>query len=318
MKLSILIPVYNVEKYLRKCLDSVTCCQGKGNEVEIIIIDDGSTDNSIDIIKEYDVKYVSRVNKGLVYTRKELFKMATGDYCFCVDSDDYLCPNAIQRIFELIEQADFPDILFIDECNDYNGNLKYSHNSSNSLEKKNIEDVRTAFSLSKINNNLWNKVFKRELISDIEFIEEEKCVFAAEDLLFTSMIMNKAKTVVYANEVLYVYRRGLHRKTDITRIMSMYKSISYVYNYLKCNYIYYNDNRENWLGRYLIAVESMFKMMAHIYDKKEKQIYKDFLKEIKNSSLFVEAKGCRKSFIIWAIRNGFGFGVLKLTQLLIK
>lgn len=313
MKLSILIPVYNVDKYLRQCLDSVT--YEKRNDVEILVIDDGSTDNSLNIIKEYDVIYKTRENMGLVYTRKELFSLATGDYILCVDSDDYLLGNSIERIFELLRKSSYPDVLFINECNDYNGTLKYSHDSKGKLIKRDIIDVRLDFSNAKFNNNLWNKVFKRELVLDVKPQEDEKFVFSAEDLMFTSLILNKAKTVVFSDEILYVYRRGISRKMDAVSIAKSYKSIKYVYNFIRHNYLYFNDNIKNWMNRYMKAIEMIYKNLCLTYDSNYINLYKETLEDIIDSQMFIDGKDYRKSFIIWIIRRRLGLPFLKLAHL---
>ena len=86
-KFSIIIPVYNVEKYLKKCLDSVFNQTYK--DYEVIVVNDGTKDNSMDIVKDYDVKVINQKNQGLSAARNAGVKKATGEYLIFLDSDDY-------------------------------------------------------------------------------------------------------------------------------------------------------------------------------------------------------------------------------------
>ena len=99
--LSIIIPICNSEKTIKKCIDSIICQNNE--DLEIIIVDDGSTDNSIDIIKKYQVlhsniKYYYKSHTGVADTRNYGIKKANGDYIFFVDSDDYIDENLIKQL----------------------------------------------------------------------------------------------------------------------------------------------------------------------------------------------------------------------------
>lgn len=312
MKLSILIPVYNAGKYLKHCLDSIFS-NINTEKIEVVLIDDGSTDNSLDIIKNYchSIKFSSRVNKGVLYTRKELIHLATGEYVFYVDADDYIVNGGIDRVFELLQQSNYPDILFIDAYSDYNGVLKYDKYNSK-LEKKLMQDIRTDFSLYKVNNALWGKIFKRELLADIVFDGKESEIFTGEDLLLTSFIMNKAKTGAYANEAIYVYRKDISNSITSFFRLDGFKSIDAVYSNIANNYIYFYDNKKNWLVRYLNVTERIFKDAIKKYTKKQSSEFKNLLDEIRKAPLFIEAKSCKNSFILWCIRRGFGLSLLRL------
>ena len=87
-KFSIVIPVYNVEKYIKKCLDSVANQSFK--DYEVIVVNDGTKDNSMDIVKEYDFKVVNQKNMGLSEARNTGVKSSTGEYIIFLDSDDYI------------------------------------------------------------------------------------------------------------------------------------------------------------------------------------------------------------------------------------
>ena len=90
-KFSIIIPVYNVENYIKKCLDSVFAQTEK--DYEVIVVNDGTKDNSMDIVKNYDVKIVNQKNQGLSEARNTGLKNAKGEYILFLDSDDYIEKN---------------------------------------------------------------------------------------------------------------------------------------------------------------------------------------------------------------------------------
>lgn len=106
-KFSIIIPVYNVEKYIKKCLDSVFSQSYK--DYEVIIINDGSTDKSMDIAKEYNVKIINQKNKGQSAARNNGIKHATGDYLIFLDSDDYWEKDLLKELNKSLKNK--PDVI---------------------------------------------------------------------------------------------------------------------------------------------------------------------------------------------------------------
>ena len=112
---SIIIPVYNVEKYLEECLDSILKQTYKN--IEVICVNDGSTDNSLNILEKYAVKdnrfiVLNQSNHGLSYSRNKGLKQARGKYIYYLDSDDYILPNTIKTLAENIEERDLEVLLF--------------------------------------------------------------------------------------------------------------------------------------------------------------------------------------------------------------
>ena len=111
MKLSILIPVYNAERFIERCLNSLIIQDLDKNEYEIIIINDGSTDNSLEIVENYskehaNVVFYSHENQGVVATRNKLLKHAKGTYIYFLDADDYLAHNSFGVILEFALKND--------------------------------------------------------------------------------------------------------------------------------------------------------------------------------------------------------------------
>ena len=178
-KVSIIIPVYNVEPYLDQCLESVIKQTYKN--LEIIIINDGSTDNSVSIIKKYQ-KIDQRIifinnykNEGLGVTRNIGIRISTGEYLYCVDSDDWLELNAIELLVKRIEETDADFVICEARCFDCSKD-KFANNSyfTNICYKDKSNDV---ISWSDIKKSIFTKY-----ASFFKFYK--KAFFVKNDLFF--------------------------------------------------------------------------------------------------------------------------------------
>lgn len=201
MKISIIIPVYNAEKTLNKCLDSIINQTYKN--LEIIIINDASIDSSLDIIKKYEkenkniILINNKENKGIGYSRNNGIKKASGDYISFIDSDDYIENNMYEIITKNINKSK-PDLLIFN----YNRIIKnkvfdneYIFNNKITTFKESPEIIYN------INLSPWNKIYKKELIKDVLFPEDLKY----EDALFVVKSYNKAKNISIIDNKLYNY-----------------------------------------------------------------------------------------------------------------
>lgn len=120
MKLSIIIPAYNVGHYIERCLDSIFCQAAPEDSFEAIVINDGSTDGTPLILESYkerysNITYITRENRGLSATRNEGLKLAKGDYVWFIDSDDAVSPNSISKIISFFERYPNADLLIFDD-----------------------------------------------------------------------------------------------------------------------------------------------------------------------------------------------------------
>lgn len=221
MKISIIIPVYNSEKYIKKLLKSILT-QSYLN-YEIILVNDGSTDQSYEIIKEYEKKYncvrvYSHKNCGPGLTRKEGFLKATGDLIFFVDSDDELYDNKvlekINNIFKdksidllMFEAKQIPDDMKKHKVI-YKGDLKRGKHYVQELDDCIVE------------GSLCLKVFKKEKFDEKFFINS----YNYEDVYTTYMYLNNCKMFYYLDEPLYIINRheennSLTKNIDINKII---------------------------------------------------------------------------------------------------
>lgn len=200
-KVSVIVPVYNVEKYLRKCLNSLVNQTMKN--IEIIIVNDGSPDNSEEIIREYKKKYpekikvLNQVNQGLSGARNNGLQLATAKYIMFVDSDDYLCEDAVEKVYNKIitEEADF--LVFGNNVVDESDNILSTTFPCENKYESTVEKIIFG------NMCAWNKIYKKS------FIENNKINFRVnvwyEDLDYSFKTFVKANKIAFLEENLYNY-----------------------------------------------------------------------------------------------------------------
>ena len=195
MKVSIIVPVYNAEKYLHQCLDSLV---GQTlDEYEIILIDDGSKDSSAAIMEEYKSRYPQRIqtlhveNGGQGRARNIGMRLAKGEYLGFVDSDDWVDPSMFQTLYHsaVTEKADMV-VCDAVECHE-DGSTVY-------LPMSAFTDP------VKITTAVWNKLFRKNAIGDISFPEG----LWYEDLAFVMPLVLQTKQVARVPQGLYYYRCG--------------------------------------------------------------------------------------------------------------
>ena len=190
MKVSIIIPVYNAEKTIKKCINSILNQTYKN--IEVIAVNDGSKDDSLSIlnkIKDKRLKIISQENKGPSTARNNGLLNSTGEYIMFIDSDDYLDINAIEYMYKNLKYDYLIGILHKDVIN---GNVKII----------NYKEIYTSddFIINILKNNvlgvIWGFIFKKDLINNLKFDEN---TFFLEDTLFLMNYLNKIKYVQFLN-----------------------------------------------------------------------------------------------------------------------
>lgn len=208
--ISVIIPVYNVADYLKICIDSVL--KQSYNNLEIILVDDGSTDISGNICDDYALKdnrivVIHKENGGLSDARNAGMQIATGEYIAFVDSDDFIHKDMYRTLKELLEQydADLAIANWVGFTNGQEDKIK-DRRTGKILTLKNQELLQFLIhgkSSYKISYSVWDRLYKRELIQDFCF-PKGKCY---EDVLWSAQIFHKAVKGVYIDKSLYYYRR---------------------------------------------------------------------------------------------------------------
>lgn len=195
---SILIPVYNTSPYLKDCLDSII---GQTfQDIEIIIWDDGSTDNSLEICKEYgnrftNIEIYSGKNQGVAATRNNLLAKAKGEYVLFVDSDDWIEPEMVEFLVTTAKNTD-ADITI---CERYN--TRHLPLTEESWDR--IKAIREFLIHKRINGALWNKLIRTDLVKDVRF---DPIVYYGEDAQFMWEILQHVTKIIVTNKPLYHYR----------------------------------------------------------------------------------------------------------------
>lgn len=215
MLFSFLVPVYNTSKYLDQCMKSLLC--QKGADFEIVLIDDGSTDNSGEICDRYAndyphiVRVVHKENEGLLLTRRRGFKEAKGDWFICVDSDDYVSEDLLINVTKAINEFS-PDMVMY--------NFQYFNDSGETSKSRLDIDDKSVYVGEKKHkiykrrlltddvNSLCCKALKREIV-DID-ADYHDCGIRnmCEDAVQVLPLFRNAQKIVYLNAPLYCYRKG--------------------------------------------------------------------------------------------------------------
>ena len=204
-KLSIVIPIYNVAEYLRQCLDSVYL-QVKDN-YEVILVDDGSTDNSGAICDEYRLKYpqtivIHKENGGLSDARNAGIKVTTGEFIYFIDSDDWLAPNAISTLLDFALENSC-EVVQGGFYYAYNGYLLYDNSKKTPLVLNREQSMKELIKNDYIKNFAWGKIYKTEIVKRYLF---QKGKFF-EDSYWQHHIVNEIRNYGVVPTPLYYYRQ---------------------------------------------------------------------------------------------------------------
>ncbi len=295
-KVSIIVPVYNTEKYLKKCLDSLVKQTLK--DIEILVINDGSKDNSKDIINSYAKKYKNirafdKTNGGLSDARNYGIKKATGNYIAFIDSDDYVTTDMYEKMYKKAISKDF-DMVVCDLNLVYENSEKKDRISSNvKNDTNNVKEVmRTIYPVA------WNKIFKKELFDlGIEF---KKGIWF-EDVEFLYRILPYIKSIGVVKEPFnqYLQREGSISKSTDNKLYNYIDNWNGIVKFYKEKKLYnkfYKELEYSYV-RYLYAT---FIKQASNFEKKEfnnavdeaiKNVKKEFPKYRRNKYFYVSLKG---------------------------
>lgn len=205
-KISIIVPVYNVEIYLKKCILSIIDPQVSTEDYELIVINDGSTDNSRNILSELQIEYpfiqiIDKENGGLSSARNAGLKQASGEYIFFIDSDDWIAEDSLSFLINWLKKYK-ADIYLFGICEVTENKNKKS--ITGSLSPNNIiysiEDYLTIYTLR---SSAWQGLFARKLFTKHNLTFKEG--FISEDDDFTVRIFSTAQNIICNNKIIYYY-----------------------------------------------------------------------------------------------------------------
>ena len=207
--ISVIIPIYNVEKYLKKCIESIINQTYKN--LEIILVDDGSTDNSPTICDEYKkkdkrIKVIHKKNGGLSDARNKGIDIATGDFISFVDSDDYIDLNMYEKLVN--EFNSDVDIVVFGRYVEFPNKTLVTCPSDCIMNKENA--LISLASFKGFDMAAWDKIYKKSIISDLRFPFGKK----NEDYFFTYKVFDKVKAIKTISQPFYHY---VQRPDSISR-----------------------------------------------------------------------------------------------------
>lgn len=298
---SIIVPIYKVEKYLKECIESVI--NQKFNDYELVLVDDGSPDNSGKICDEYKNKYpnitaIHKKNGGLSDARNCGLEYAKGKYIIFLDGDDTLYDDCLKKIACILDKEEI-DLLSCD-FNIYGNEQK----NINPIVKK-VGLINEYFDFSQeIPWAAWRNVYNKRIIDkyDIKFI---KGLIGAEDCEFFIKFFDKAIEKKYTNINIVNYR--INREDSITNNISYNAIIGQLETFSKYFYQYYEDDNKEIYGLFSKKYLNTITTIYNIHEKEQiKEIY-DNIK--KNRMIFKYAKGFKYDIakFLWMIM-GYKYG----------
>lgn len=221
MKFSFIVSAYNIENYIDKCIQSIL--SQSINDYEIIVIDDGSTDSTSEILKSFsgrnNIKIITQKNGGLGSTRNVGLKFATGEYIIFIDGDDWIESNYLEVVSNVLNNNNNPDIIRIGYFIDFDDRSIIS----NPVVEKDPSKIKKLVLNDQLSSQSWLNVAKKELYDNISFPTT-----LYEDLPVTFKIYFKASTIIIENTPIYHY---IQRSTSISNSFSVKKPIGLLYGF---------------------------------------------------------------------------------------
>ena len=279
-KVSIVVPIYKVEKYLRRCVDSII--NQTYRNLEIILVDDGSPDKCGQIIDEYkekDSRIISlhKKNGGLSDARNYGMKYVTGEYIFFLDSDDYIKSETIETLINLSlkYQADIVQGGFYYKYENYLlYDDRYYKEDSDPIILDNKELMYELIVNERVKNFAWGKLYKTDLIKDLLF--EKGVLF--EDVFWAHNVMSRVKKYVICHKPLtyYVQREDSIVANYSVRNLDIIKGMKVRHKFIEENYSEFINES------YTLLLKTMFMHYNLLMKNKSKDSDKKYRKEMKD------------------------------------
>lgn len=288
-QISVVVPVYNTEKYLPTCLDSLV--NQNFNDIEIICVNDGSTDKSLEILSEYAkkdnrVRIINQENQGVSEARNTGIREAKAKYISFVDSDDYVDPKIYEKGYKLISSNDADVYLMREErfSNDAELIKENPYNPSRTFVYgdgvKTIDFPNKTYGIKW--GVVWNKIYKKSLITNNNF-KFEKDICFGEDTIFNWILFTRVKKVINDENKLYFYRNS--RPGSIMTTINFSKRIENYIAIARCLVEEYNKTdyfkgAENWISSRIFGLNYNFLLTR--FPKPEEKIHwiKKFLNDV--------------------------------------
>ena len=302
MKVSIVIPVYNVEKYIRQCLESVINQTLK--DIEIIVVNDGTKDNSMKIVEEYlsdeRIKIINKENGGLSSARNAGMREAQGKYIYFIDSDDFADKEVLSTLYENSENEKM-DIVF-SNFSYYNDKTKKEKRAKFIFPFKEKISKGYYYLYNGEEINVWNRLYKKDFLEKYNFQFIEGIIYEDQDFGF--------KTIILAEKIKYVanygYKYRVEREGSIMSSQKKEKSLKSVQILKREMSKFFSNINLNEFQK----IRVYFKLLSLDFWEKELKGDNDFKNEILNLEKEIEKtyqknkfNKTEKKIIIRIVRN---------------
>lgn len=301
---SICIPVYNAEKYIGECLDAILNQTYKN--FEVLVVDDGSKDLSLNKCLFYkrnysQIKVFSKKNEGQLATREFAFEKASGNIILCVDADDFLEVDALQKLNFYFNNNDC-DCIYFNYQRFFNG--KKITKGIPQITKNEIISSKEIFykkiCLANCYNAMWRKAFKKSFMPPKKLIEFYK-IRSGEDLVHTLYIHKNMKNILFITDILYNYRINSLSITNSNNFSNYQTGNSvalFVYDFLKKENVFSEDDWEKYKNycakifcSHIIMISNFhcsFSKKRNLLKKEwESLYYNEFMKKTKADDFFI-------------------------------
>ena len=309
-KISVIIPVYNLENVIGRCLESVL--KQTYDNIEIIIIDDGSCDNSLKKITRYERKYsnikvIKQKNNGVTAARLAGVKEATGNYIGFVDGDDYIDSDMYELLMSNMQQyhADISHCGYQMEFND--GRIRAFYNTGDVIVQDNTKGLIELISGKRVEPGLWNKLYKKKLF---ENFKQDQTIKINEDLLMNYYLFKKARRSVFCDicKYHYIIRENSASRQKLNR--------NNIIDPIRVKRIMLEDNnvapvKAEIQRMYMDTLLNIYNQIMLNDREKEYQDYKiAILKSLKREKRFVRGLPLKKKMLYYGAVYGRIFYVL--------
>ncbi len=331
MKVSIIVPVYNCEKYLKKCIESIINQTYK--DLELILIDDGSTDKSYDISLEYKKKYgniivLKQNNKGSGSARNYGIEKATGKYLMFCDSDDFFCKNTVESFIKETLKEDYDLVI-----SGYN-NFKYYNDKvvickeNNAMEDiiKTKEQVRKSYiELHEkcLNQAPWGKLYKRSIVIEnkVRFKDYKRC----QDIIFNLQYYEHVESIKIIKDKLYNYQTpegNAYISKFPSNMIEIRKEIDRIITETLKKWNVYDEKTEKYLNKILVTDILVCIRLNYLnnwnFNKEKKREYiNNLLKDEKVIKVLKEKGYGKKKDILCTIVNTKNYFFIEATNFFI-
>ena len=256
-EISVIVPAYNAEKYISKCLDSILGQTFKN--FEIIVVNDGSKDNTLALLNEYQLKHpetvkvIDQQNQGLSMTRNNAIKEAKGNYFIFVDSDDYIKPDMLEKLYNAAKDGNFDVVASDVDCIYPDKTIKIDSGVPTNRTSLTQDDKKALF--FGVYPTVWNKIYKREIFDNKDLLFEPGIWF--EDVLFYHKLIPNINSIGVVKESFYQYIQNTNSITYTysDKLSDIHFVVNKIVEYYKNYGIFdiYKNELEYMYTRYMLA-----------------------------------------------------------------